>query len=96
MYNVKRGREATELAMMMITKVNKKEGRIIINCAPTMFEVIVICEIDNKYMLNYCNSISNECVVSLLRKGEVDAILKPFTNEGFKKTVNKDFEFGGF
>lgn len=96
MYNVKRGQEAEELAMIMIKKVIKKEGRIIINCEPTMFEMIVICEIDNKYMLNYCNSISNECVVSLLRKGEIDAILKPFTNEGFKKTVNKDFEFGGF
>ena len=96
MYNVKRGQEARELALIMIEKVRKNEGRVIINCEPTMFELIVICEIDNKYMLNYCNSITNECVVSLLRKGEVDAILKPFTNEGFKNTVNKDFEFGGF
>lgn len=96
MYNVKRGQEARELSLMMLEKVKKNEGRVIIHVAPNMYELTVICEIDNKYMLNYINSLTNTDVVALLRKGEVDAILKPFTNEGFKNIVNKDFEFGGF
>ena len=80
----------------MREKVNKNEGRVILPVEPHMYEMTVICEIDNKYMLNYINPLTNTNVVALLRKGEVDAILKPFTNEGFKNTVNKDIEFGGF
>lgn len=96
MYNVKRGQEARELALIMLEKVNKNEGRVILQVEPNMYELTIICEIDNKYMLNYVNPLTNTNVVALLRKSEVDAILKPFTNEGFKNTVNKDFEFGGF
>lgn len=96
MYNVKRGREARELALMMIEKVRKNEGRVIIQVEPNMYEMTIIAEIDNKYMLNYINPLTKTNVVALLQKSEVDAILKPFTNEGFKKTVNNDFEFGGF
>lgn len=96
MYNVKRGQEAIELASIMIEKVRKNEGRVIIQVEPNMYEMTVICEIDNKYMLNYINPLKEINVVALLRKSEVDAILKPFTNEGFLNTVNKDFEFGGF
>lgn len=96
MYNVKRGQEAMELASIMIEKVRKNEGRVIIQVEPNMYEMTVICEIDNKYMLNYINPLKEINVVALLRKSEVDAILKPFTNEVFLNTVNKNFDFGGF